>query len=35
MIDGTARLPPQRAATALQGWLLVSCGWVKLLKYVG
>jgi MFS family permease len=31
MIDGSARLPPQRAATALQGWLLVSCGWLAVM----
>src|ERR1700733_3994952 len=31
MIDGAARLPPQRAATALQGWLLVSCGWLAVM----
>src|ERR1700733_3290908 len=31
MIDGSARLAPQRAATAVQGWLLVSCGWLAVM----
>lgn len=31
MIDSSPRLPPQRAATALQGWVLVSCGWLAVM----